>query len=164
MLKRRTITIANTRRHVKTSLGVSKASYSDDIPPELCLSRYLNRPKAAHPKHYPPDSIKISQYHATATTNPQPPKGSRNNIERAVRIKREVQGKADVSSLQAMTSSTLLEVHSKLYNDTQLPSVCGKEHGIKKNRDAYVDNLDTWTGSLANGNNVADEVMYQLMN
>ena len=62
-----------------------------------------------------------------------------------------------------MTSSTLIKAHGKLYKGIQLPSVCGKEHGIKKNNDAYVDNVDTWAGSLSNRSDAADEVMYQLM-
>ena len=62
-----------------------------------------------------------------------------------------------------MTSSTLLEAHGKLYKGIQLPSVYGKEHGIKKNNDAYVNDVNTWAGSLSNGSDAADEVMEQLM-
>ena len=45
-----------------------------------------------------------------------------------------------------MMSSTLLEANGKLYKGISLPSVVGKEHGIKRNNDAYVDNMDTWAG------------------
>ena len=62
-----------------------------------------------------------------------------------------------------MTSSTLLAAHGKLYEGIDLPSVCGKDKGIKKNNDAYVDDVDTWAGSLSNGRDAADEVMFHLM-
>ena len=62
-----------------------------------------------------------------------------------------------------MTSSTLFVTHGKFYEGTKLPSVCGKEYGIKKNNDTYVNNINTWAGSRSNRRDAADKVMYQLM-
>ena len=102
----------------------------------------------------------MEQSHDTVTTSTWPPKGSRNNIEQAVQIKGEIQGKSDVASLLAMTGNTLLKAYGKFYKGIQFPSVCGKEHGTRKNNDAYADNVDTWAGLFSNESDAADEVMY----
>jgi len=46
-----------------------------------------------------------------------------------------------------MTSSILLFAHAILYAGIVLPSVIGKM-GVKKNNDAYADDVDTWAGSI----------------
>ena len=78
------------------------------------------------------------------------------------RIKGEIQGKADVASMWLVVSSILLLAHSQVYEGIDLPSVVGKEKGIKKNNDGYVDDVDTWSGKLGWGREVADEVMHKL--
>ncbi len=61
-----------------------------------------------------------------------------------------------------MTSSTLLRAHGFLYDGIDLSSTCGKATGIKKNNDAYVDDVNTWAGLLENGHEAADQVMHTL--
>ena len=68
---------------------------------------------------------------------------------KSYRIKGETQGLADVASIWAMKSSQLLTAHSMLYEGMHLPSVAGKA-GIKRNNDAYVDDVDTYAASMEN--------------
>jgi len=49
-----------------------------------------------------------------------------------------------------MTNRILLFTHVILYAGIVLPSVIGKT-GIKKNNDAYADDVDTWAGSMDYG-------------
>ena len=77
------------------------------------------------------------------------------------RIKGETQGLADVASIWAMKSSQLLTAHSFLYNGIHLPGVNGKT-GIKRNNDAYVDDVDTYAASMENKPGTAEDVMTTL--
>ena len=76
----------NMTRHVKTDLAVSKASYSDDIPPESRLATYLNRPTKIHP-HSPSKDSDTVLPRTTEITKPIPPKEARNKNTQAVQIK-----------------------------------------------------------------------------
>ena len=77
------------------------------------------------------------------------------------KVKGEVQGKGDVASLWAMTSSHLLTAHGALYQGANLPGIVGGK-GIVKNNDAYVDDVDTFASSMENGIEVAGEVCTKL--
>jgi hypothetical protein len=77
------------------------------------------------------------------------------------KVKGEVQGKGDVASLWAMTSSHLLTAHGALYQGANLPGIAGGK-GIVKNNDAYVDDVDTFASSMENGIEVAGAVCTKL--
>ena len=96
ILKCRAITTENMTRHMKTGLGVLKASYSDSIPPESHLTAYLNRPTKTHSQSHSKDSDTTSTRN-TAITKPTLTRGANN--KQTVQIKGEIQGKADVASL-----------------------------------------------------------------
>ncbi len=67
--------------------------------------------------------------------------GSYTNPIEEPKLKGEIQGKGDVASLWAMTSSTLLTAHQTLYQGIHLPSVVSTEtHGM------YFSNPDMATG------------------
>ena len=66
----------------------------------------------------------------------------------------EVQGKGDVPSLWCMVSSTLLRAHRALYRGISLP--------IHKNNDGYVDDVDTWAGSIASDPEITTMVLNHL--
>jgi ribonuclease HI len=55
----------------------------------------------------------------------------------------------------------LLRAHRELYDGITLPSVVGKT-GIRKNNDGYVDDVDTWAGSLEVDPEVAKWVIQHL--
>ena len=61
-----------------------------------------------------------------------------------------------------MTSSILLFSHAILYPGIVLPSVIGKT-GIKKNNDAYADDVDTWAESMDYGQVELHSVMCKLI-
>ena len=73
----------------------------------------------------------------------------------------KVQGKSDITSLWAMISCVLLLAHSLRYIGINLLGVAGGK-GIKKNNDAYIDDVDTWAGSMCCGRNAVDNTMRHL--
>ena len=76
----RVVAMENMVRHVKTDLGVSKASYSE---PESCLVIYQNKPAATHPWSHSKDPDTASP-HNTAITEPTLLNGARNKNEQTV--------------------------------------------------------------------------------
>ena len=85
-------------------------------------------------------------------------KGSYGNTTNVPKIQRKIQGKGDVASFCAMISSTLLAAYAMIYTVLFLPGVYGKNN-IKKNNDAFIDDVDTYAGSLDNGPQTAAYVM-----
>jgi hypothetical protein len=63
------------------------------------------------------------------------------------RIIGELQGKGDVALIYALQSSTVLTAHATMYQGIRLlPASPGP--GIKKCNDGYIDNVNTWSGSM----------------
>jgi hypothetical protein len=73
----------------------------------------------------------------------------------------ELQGKGDVALIYALLSSTVLEAHATMYPGIKLlPATPGP--GIEKRNDGYVDDVNTWAGSMQIDQDLVEHSMYQL--
>ena len=88
-------------------------------------------------------------------------KGSYANTEGAPKIAGEIQGRGAVGSLFIIICGTLIDTHETIYNCLDLPRITGT-NSIQKNNDAYVDDVDTYAGSVENGPLEANNVMVHL--